>query len=404
MLADNDQFANFVEMNGLLDSDAVSRLRIQAELEEKPLYVTVIEKGAISEQKLVTMMSTLLGVPSVALAEFQGEPEVLGRISVRTIRARGVLPVGIDDGSGTAVLFVAMANPSETELLLALEEEAQMSVAPLLAGPVDLLAAIERNLGTLSQLMSSPSVRLSGAVPPISDAVDLLDDFEEGGVRSALGLLDDIPRNRHEQVTSPSGVIALNEMVGDDSGPVDSSLRPGLQLNRDAAPPPPIELGLSTIADEMAEHSSFGSAPHAAVDSNDVSGFVRFPAPGDPAPSQPIPRTSRAPLPPLGARGAKISAPAAPALADSVFPPFREQPQTGSQTGSGLPGGPGIALGGSGSIPAAPAVSSVGGAAPGLGAEDAMLLRALVGILTRRGLVTQREIDEEIARLRAGGT
>jgi hypothetical protein len=172
------------------------------------------------------------------------------------------------------------------------QARAGVQVAPLLAGPVDLLGAIERNLGSLSKLSAprDPSLDLP-AFPAEGDEVDLVEDmaFASGiGTRSALSMLDDIPRDRHEQVTSPSGVISLAEMV--NSGEhiaASAALRAASdsQLGRSA-----VEFG-DRAFDSSAPPSPFGApGDHAPPehDVNETSGFVRF-SPVGKAPAKPLP-------------------------------------------------------------------------------------------------------------------
>lgn len=439
MLTDDDQFANFLAMNGLLAPDAVARLRIAAELEEKPLYVTVIEKGAVPETTLVQMMASLLGVASVSLAEFEGDPAVLARVPRDQIRSLGVLPVGIDDSSGTALLYVAMANPLDSEAVQSVQQLAQMPVVPLLAGPVDLLQAIERAVGMLSGVPQTHGFSRAtkdsfpAGVPNSDDAVDLVEEFAGvGSARSALGLLDDIPRNRHEQPTSPSGVIsladyAMESSLGEAADPAASALR---MMNEPEG----------TLASLATAETAYFDAGSLVPDPGAESGFVRF---GSQKPGAPGPISAPIALAQGGGPFARAgtSSPSAPNF------PFTSEP-SGERTGMGFPSGapsgpfrrvggtpltgvapvnaplsqgpfgaPGAASTATGAFPSAAHAALASGhlsgafvATPSAHEGDVVmseraddLARAAIAILLRRGLITERELRDELVKIRAAG-
>lgn len=274
MLTDDEQLANFLTLNGLLDPSQIEPLRAQADELHQTLYLTVMVSGLVNESQLVSMVSSTLDIPSVLLTDYVGEPDVLRMIPAELSRRKGVLPVGIDAVDGVPHLYVAMANPHDHETLDVLRQGVHMPIIPLLAGPSDVLDAIRRNVGTAeygtgaSEAISDDDYDLGAEAlieEELIEGVEILDDSvlplaepsplvlgnDEGALEdmfaafseetedviSALSMIDDIPKERHVAVTPPSS-MGIQSDEGAARGPRELRRRPIAVAVPVAEPPP----------------------------------------------------------------------------------------------------------------------------------------------------------------------
>lgn len=312
-MLDDAQFAQFLTMNELVEPDQLDVLQMVAEEAEQPLYLTVIENQAVPEEVLVGLLSQVMNVNSVSLNDFDADPAVLRRLPASLARDLGVLPVGTGSGEHADVLYVAMANPHDTDALARIRAMVSGRVEPLLAGPIDLLRAIERayqqrtptaehDLDELSaQMLRDATASDDPETAEVDDASiledteaaidDVFDDFYEqpaGEVISALSLLDDIPRDRHEHDTSPnvlSMIEGLPEPRRRAETSADNSLFPSFDDDAPPKPPAPRGTGLSGLFGSAGSHAS-ESQPGARADelSEEESGLRGVTGLGKPAP------------------------------------------------------------------------------------------------------------------------
>lgn len=143
-MLDDDQFAKFLTEHQLVRPEMIQGLRDRAEVQGKPLYLQVIDEQLIPEQRLVQSMSQKLNVPSVLLSDFDGDPALLAIIPSQLARSRGILPVGVAEQGASRTLYLATADPWNIDSLEEVGAHTDLPLVPLLAGPYDLQAAIER--------------------------------------------------------------------------------------------------------------------------------------------------------------------------------------------------------------------------------------------------------------------
>lgn len=241
---------------------------------KQPLYTVVVEEG-MPEAALVSALSKSLGIPSVSLNAFGGKPELFEHVPPEVVARTRALPIGVKDRDGVPTLFVAMSDPLDMDALEEVALHTEHPIVALLAGAHDLQEAIERAVpnaapapppvqrGTAparpmsltledddSQLeLTDSSIPLADAVAEQSasfqavDGEQMFDGFDDalpnanaGDMLSALSMLDDIPRNRHDMDTSPSGYGSVPSL-SDSELPELAGSRPGI-LDRSESPLP----------------------------------------------------------------------------------------------------------------------------------------------------------------------
>ncbi len=237
MFSDDNQVAALLRAGDLLSDPQIDQLRQQAAAAQSPLYQFLIEQAIVDEDAIVKVFAPAIGIGGVSLKEFTGDALLMSIAPTDVLRREGILPVGIDEAGSRRVLYVAMADPSNESGIRTLSEYSNLPIVPLLAGPMDLLAAINRcadrhvngpdelarDFDTLGDSdLNLEDFMVSGPRPvAFSSDVSILDEFIEGGsaatggsLVSALSLIDDIPRNRHSAATPPGGTEVF--MLADD--------------------------------------------------------------------------------------------------------------------------------------------------------------------------------------------
>lgn len=205
--------------SGLLTPEEVTEIEVIAFRRGLSFYRTAVELDRVQETAAVSHVAGALGVPSVSLEKFTAKPKLMDVLPLDLVRGYRVLPVGLKPRDGELTLFVAMDDPQDLDALEAVSQHCYHPVVPLLAGPIDLDRALERVYP--DPLLDGPGAPpLSPPPPPFTprshtarqdifaNVLDDLDHAAASDMLSALSMLDDIPRNRHDEVTSPSGFPA----------------------------------------------------------------------------------------------------------------------------------------------------------------------------------------------------
>lgn len=220
----DDRIREALLNGGLASEEEVAQLAQTASHMGTSLYRAVLAVSDVAETDLVGYLSTILEVSSVSLQQFRGKPTLIALLPPNVVKRHRVLPVGLKDQDGQETLFLAMEDPHDLDALEAVGHMCPHPIVPLLAGPVDLDSAIHRvyssdaveppvasssllieePTGPTDAVQSSPGDVLNDS-GLFGDAFRELDLAQPSDMHSALSMLDDIPRNRHEEVTSPTG-------------------------------------------------------------------------------------------------------------------------------------------------------------------------------------------------------
>src|SRR4029077_11190378 len=102
--------------------------RLQQERGER-LERLLLDLGFISEEDLLPLLSTFLGVPTVPRREFPQVPVPLGNLNVKFLKHAKVMPLAQTNGA----LCVAMADPADYYTIQALHVATGVAIDPRLA-------------------------------------------------------------------------------------------------------------------------------------------------------------------------------------------------------------------------------------------------------------------------------
>src|SRR5690606_15940133 len=155
----------------VLSRDALEELLAREAADGVPLSRLLLEGGVVSTHDLVAALATELGVPFVDLADPTIPPDVWGIVPEDL--ARGYLAVALE--RRPEGIFVAMEDPSDDQLLAALEEE--------LRSPIVAAVAARDELERLVAQMYGPGDDRSWAEEPVG----------AGAAGRAEGQLRDLP-------------------------------------------------------------------------------------------------------------------------------------------------------------------------------------------------------------------
>jgi type IV pilus assembly protein PilB len=100
----------------------------------------LLSRGAITPAQLAQARATQAGVPFIELVDYPVDRTAVAAVSGAACKRHNVLPVGFEDGS----LVLAMADPGDVFAIDDIRAAARMTVAPVVAEPDDLAAAIDR--------------------------------------------------------------------------------------------------------------------------------------------------------------------------------------------------------------------------------------------------------------------
>lgn len=258
-MIDDDRIRETLLDSGLADIHDLAAFNDVAERGHISLYRAVLMSGRVDETELVAHLAAAMETPSVLLENFGPKPQLTSLLPVEVVREFRLLPVGLKPRDGEDTLFVAMEDPTNLNALSMLGQKfPEVPVVPLLAGPLDLDAAIARvypnapppmpgQPRSIHEVVTGPQVIEEATLSALSNAdifaehaLDSIERIQPSDMHSALSLLDDIPRNRHEEITSPTGfdvVMPLNDSGAAVSvSPFGDVRAPRSTLNDTAAP------------------------------------------------------------------------------------------------------------------------------------------------------------------------
>jgi len=133
-----------VERGLLPADDLVKALALQRERKGR-LGRILVDLGFISQQHLSEVLSEQLGIPRVDPNELQDVPPEVARIPAGFLRQFLLYPFRVEDGT----VFVAMADPLESDNLRAMEQLTGLRVEPRLAAESEILKALDLSFGSL---------------------------------------------------------------------------------------------------------------------------------------------------------------------------------------------------------------------------------------------------------------
>ena len=164
----------------LVAANLIDEVQMQIALSEqmrtgKRFGYTLIELKFIDENVLAAFLSKQTDVPCISLLHIDIPKKVLRKIGSTTARECQAIPIRTEDGR----LEVAMADPTDRELLEILETAAGMPIVPLIAPQSSIEKMIDR---FYSEHEDETLANRKREIAEITDPnfVDLIEEIENG--------------------------------------------------------------------------------------------------------------------------------------------------------------------------------------------------------------------------------
>lgn len=130
---------------GVLDAGSLGKALVEHERTGRPLGMTLVELGLVSEQVLVSTLGHQLGLPIARVASWPLTPELLELVPRELAEKHRCLPLSLKDEGTRQSLYLAMADPSDLECLEAVRLATDREIRIVLVAPSEMDAALARH-------------------------------------------------------------------------------------------------------------------------------------------------------------------------------------------------------------------------------------------------------------------
>src|SRR5438128_2563510 len=235
--------ADLLSKVGLLDERQVDAVMSRAGSATSGGMVVqqVAEMGYASESAVARAISIELGLPRIDLALTPPEQDALQLLDGRICVDRLVLPVALRENG--ELLWLAMADPTDSEAVNFVRRKTGKRVRPAVAGPSEIIRTARQVYGVQMPRMSSSRgehdlgsidiSEVSGEQEPI-EVVNVMDESASPLARIARQLGVEVPK---AMPSSSAGVEVPANTMHDDTTPAE--LHPGHLRRRLSNQPPP---------------------------------------------------------------------------------------------------------------------------------------------------------------------
>jgi len=137
------KIAKFLLDTGLLDNFQYQSAKDHMSQYGGKFHLVVVELGLVPEERMVTVISKVIGLPKVTLETKRADPNALKRLPADFCQERMVYPAALIEG-GTA-LRLAMADPTDVTTRSQAQVRSGLKIRPVVAGVSEVREAIKRD-------------------------------------------------------------------------------------------------------------------------------------------------------------------------------------------------------------------------------------------------------------------
>jgi len=130
---------------GVLDAGSLAKALVEHERNGKPLGMTLVELGFVSEQVLVSTLGHQLGLPIARIASWPVSSELRELVPAEIAEKHRCLPLALKDEGTRQSLYLAMADPSDLECLEEVRLATGREIRIVLVAPSEMDAALARH-------------------------------------------------------------------------------------------------------------------------------------------------------------------------------------------------------------------------------------------------------------------
>ncbi len=144
MVSFKQRISTLLVLQRVATKDQVDKLVTEASRNGKSFAHLLIDRGIISEAKLVELLASELGLPTISLAKFRIDPEVARLIPERLARQYNLVAIS----KSSERMTVAMADPLNIFAIDDLKALTQVAIDPVLTSSTEIHRALEQVYAT----------------------------------------------------------------------------------------------------------------------------------------------------------------------------------------------------------------------------------------------------------------
>lgn len=148
---------------------------------------TLVDLKFIDENVLAAFLSKQVDVPCISLLHVDITKKVLRKVSLRTAKDCQAVPIRVTDGK----LEVAMADPTDHDLIEILEAAAGMPIIPLIAPQSSIQKMIDRLYSEESADETLANRMRDGSMAADPHFLDLIEELENGDYEQRLQRIEE---------------------------------------------------------------------------------------------------------------------------------------------------------------------------------------------------------------------
>ncbi len=130
---------------GVLDPGSLAKGLAEHERTGRPLGMTLVELGFVSEQTLVSTLAHQLGLPVARVATWPVNVELRELVPAELAEKHRCLPLALKDEGSRRSLYLAMVDPSDLECVEAVATATGREIRIVLVAPSELDGALVRH-------------------------------------------------------------------------------------------------------------------------------------------------------------------------------------------------------------------------------------------------------------------
>ena len=133
----------------LVEAERISEIQLAAALHSQrtwggKLGSTLVRMGFVREEEILECLSAQLRLPSVDFRKVQVSPKATQAVPLHIAEKYGVMPVAAKEELGKKSLILAMADPTDLNVVREIEFQTGMAVRPVIAAESAITKAIDR--------------------------------------------------------------------------------------------------------------------------------------------------------------------------------------------------------------------------------------------------------------------
>ena len=209
---------------GLLESDKLDEaLKVQQESGQRLGFILIANRF-ISEAQLIQALSKQLSMPWVSLTHLDISSELLSTVPLDLVTEFGVVPVYImSKRHGRKVLYVAMDDPTNDDVLARIRDTSSLEVKAMIAAPSEIAKAISTFYGAKWEIGEKLLAGMASA-EPAEESVEAESGAEPAGEEDETGGKEKPAEGGRQEAEPQDSVVLLETSAIVEEGDEDQDM------------------------------------------------------------------------------------------------------------------------------------------------------------------------------------